>query len=83
MKLMQDIFVRELERLDKDSREGPLEIEDVRKLECLARAWRSYCAAKIEKEADDLSEYTTDELLAIARGETQGEAEPEQDRQDT
>ncbi len=77
-KTFENIIVREVERLDTESRLGGLEMESVRKLEILARSWRAYSASKIERATDDIGTLSAEDLVAIARGtKTQAESEPD------
>jgi hypothetical protein len=76
-KTFENIIVREVERLDTESRLGGLEMESVRKLEILARSWRAYSASKIERAADDIGTLSAEDLIALARGaKIEAESEP-------
>jgi len=68
-KNLQMIFDLEIERLAKTAKHGSLEMEDVKKLGELTRAYRTFNTT-VSKSADDEEDITltTDELIAIATG---------------
>jgi hypothetical protein len=69
MQRIQDLFEREFDLLiGKQASEG-LELADLRKLDLLTRAWKSYVSNPIKKsEEEDLSLYTDEVLKKILNG---------------
>lgn len=72
--LLDQIFEREVKRLDQRSQKEPLDVEDLRKLDILTRALRQYQVP--EKKDESLDELTTAELIALVRGGDDGEDNP-------
>ena len=73
MKELEDIFIREIERLNTASKRGALDIEDVRKLDMLTRAWKSYSGNQIVEESDPLEGMTLEQKLALASMDIEGD----------
>ena len=67
MKELEDIFKREIERLNVASERGPLDIDDVKKLDLLTRAWKSYSGNQIVEDLEPLKGMTAEEILALAK----------------
>lgn len=68
-KNLQQIFDLEIGRLTELASEGPLEFDEVRRLETLTRAYRTYnsTTAKDTDTEDAAKDVSTADLLAIAR----------------
>lgn len=75
--LLDEIFAREIARLDEISKERPLNMDEIKALETLTRALKSYQAPTV-KSADPLEGLTTEQLLEIVGGDNGGRhtAEP-------
>jgi hypothetical protein len=68
VKFFESIFTREIARLDKESQEGALDLEAIRRLETLTRAWKAYSASKIEEGSKDPVNLSEEDLIKLARG---------------
>lgn len=67
-KNLQKIFDLEIERLTELAIHGSLELEDIKKLESLTRAYRTFntTTPKDEDEVEGLA-LSTEELIALAK----------------
>jgi hypothetical protein len=71
---LEEIFATELEHLHTSSKNRKLSLEEVKKLETLTRAWKTFNTTKAEPidESQGESELTTQELLSLARMQDEG-----------
>ena len=70
MKELTTIFMSQIQLLHKKAEklaeEGKaLELSDLRKLESLTKAWRTYQGAEIDAADETLSDMTSEELKAV------------------
>ena len=68
---LEQIFASEISRLHDIARNGGLSVDEVKKMEVLTRAWKTFHSTEV-KEKEVISEETnlsTEELLALAREE--------------
>lgn len=63
--MLRDICSRELNRLNDLSLQGPLELEDVKKIEILTRSLKQLEDAPPKQE--ELDDFSKDDLLSLAR----------------
>jgi hypothetical protein len=82
MKEFENIFRREIERLEAESVSNGLDMDGTRKLEALARAWRHYSAAKLEEKKEELDGLSPEQLLVLAKGEAESRSNPSSEVQD-
>ena len=64
---LQEIFLREINRLNDASKKGPLDMDDIKKLDLLTRSWKSYSGNQIVDDKDPLDGLTAQEILELAR----------------
>jgi hypothetical protein len=70
-KTLDRIFERELNRLDALSEKRPLELDELKALDVLTRSLKQFVAPPKEEE-NPLEDLSTEELLAIVKGITDG-----------
>ena len=70
-KLLEDIFSREITRLDNISKEGNMEMSHIDMLLKLVKSYSSF-KAREEIPKDHLSDLTDEELEELANGNNQG-----------
>jgi hypothetical protein len=74
MKELEDTLIREIERLNEKSKEGPLDMNDVNILVKLTSSWSNYSKNPIDDNQDDYDEeVSTEDLLLLARQDIQDE----------
>lgn len=66
---LRDIFDTQVKLLHQKSQRSELDTEDIRKLETLTRAWKTFNSteSKVNSVDDKLADMSIDELLALAR----------------
>ena len=68
MNKVEKLFANEFDLLvQKQAKEG-LTIEDLRRLDILARSWRSYAANQIKDEGEDLTSVSNEVLKRMIDG---------------
>jgi hypothetical protein len=80
--VLEKILERELNRIAKASESSPLDIEDCKKLEVLARSYRQF-EEKKSKDDNPLEGLSTEDLLEYLKGpkDEQDNPEPKTKRQ--
>jgi hypothetical protein len=68
MHILDDILQREIERINEVSKKGPLETDEVKRLEILVRAYKQYSAPAVEDDSP-LAGLSSEDLLAFIKGE--------------
>jgi hypothetical protein len=78
--MLEEVFGRELARLDEKSKQGPLSLDDLKALSLLTSSLKSY--QEPAKQPDNpLKDLTTEQLLLLLK--PQEEAEPNVKRRKT
>lgn len=67
MKLMKEILITEIKRIHADAMEGPLEMDQLKRLESLTKSWRAMFGTDIEMINDDLNGMSLNEVLELAK----------------
>ena len=70
MKEFKNIFMAQIQLIERKSKEmatrgEPLELNDLRKLEALTKAWRSYQGTEIDLTDETLKELSSEELRQV------------------
>lgn len=71
--LIQSLFQRELERLEIKSKEAPLDMEDLKRLEILTRSLKQHSKQEQPPQEDELANLTTEELIKFIRQDSHDE----------
>ncbi len=65
--LLKQIFDKQIAELHHTASQGPLDMDDVKKLETLTRAWKTYNNTEYRDREDELGATLSDEeLMALA-----------------
>ncbi len=76
MQQLDDLFRIELTRLSTLAQKGPLEVEDLRRLESLTRSLKNYTSSPLKDKRVEVSEESTEALFDLLRKLPTNEPEP-------
>lgn len=66
---LRAIFETQVQLLHKKSQQSELDTEDIRKLETLTRAWKTFNSTETKKDSveDKLADMSLEDLLSLAK----------------